>query len=197
MLASMTSLGERSRGRRWWLTYSWFALGATAGGMALAAGLIAIRYAASPIDVSVSRPIGCALAVAIGVLVLRGVAPPTHERQVDHRWLNTYRGWVVGLGFGFQLGTGAMTRISSFAYYLLMICAGLGAPIVALIAAGLVYGGIRAASAWPGRYVRTPTDLQRLTRVIARFQRPVGQAGRVLDGAASVALAAALVPRLF
>jgi hypothetical protein len=35
-----------------------------------------------------------------------GSGCPSWQRQVDERWLTTYRGWVYGAGFGFQLGAG-------------------------------------------------------------------------------------------
>ncbi|MCY4424765.1 MAG: hypothetical protein OXC06_17015, partial [Acidimicrobiaceae bacterium] len=45
MLTSISPLGERARGNRWWLTVSWLAVGATLGGSAVGAGLGALGQA--------------------------------------------------------------------------------------------------------------------------------------------------------
>ena len=44
-------------------------------------------------------------------------AAPGPRRQVNERWLDEYRGWVYGLGFGAQLGLGVTTVITSAATY--------------------------------------------------------------------------------
>ena len=49
MLGSITSLGERSRGRHWAVTYAWFVIGALAGGAVLAAALVAVRALRRPL----------------------------------------------------------------------------------------------------------------------------------------------------
>ena len=144
-------------------------------------------------------PSAAALAVglAAGVLLVRAAAlgrtPPSLERQVDHRWLDEYRGWVVGAGFGFQLGTGVMTRIPSFALYLLFLCALLGAPPASLIAAAIVYAALRGVAAAPGGLVRRPRDLQRLTKVIARYEPVASKVGRATDVAAAGCVVAVLL----
>ena len=54
----------------------------------------------------------------------RGPAAGPH-RQVNERWLDAYRPWVYGAGFGFQIGTGLATYITTAAVYLTVV---LGAP---------------------------------------------------------------------
>jgi hypothetical protein len=125
-------------------------------------------------------------------VALAGRTPPSLDRQVDHRWLDRYRGWVIGAGFGFQLGAAIFTRITSFALYLLVACALLGAPVWSLLVAGLVYAAVRAASAAPGGLVARPSDLRRLTGVITRFEPLVAKAGRAADVAAAASVLAAV-----
>ena len=36
---------------------------------------------------------------------------PGPRRQVDERWLDRYRGWVYGVGYGSQLGLGIVTVV--------------------------------------------------------------------------------------
>jgi len=188
MLGSITSLGERSRGRRWVVTYAWFVVGAVAGGVALASALIAIRAIGRLLPNPLPLVLGSVGVIVLLVVAALGRTPPSLDRQVNHRWLDQYRGWVIGAGFGFQLGAAVFTRVTSFALYLLAICALLGAPSWSLLAAGTTYAGIRAISAAPGGFVGSTYDLQRLIMLIARFEPRVGRAGRVAD-----VLAAALV----
>src|SRR5262245_32142664 len=163
MLGSITSLGERSRGRHWAVTYAWFVLGALAGGLVLAAALLAVSSVGTLLPSAVALAIGLAGGAVLIAAAARGRTPPSLERQVDHRWLDEYRGWVVGAGFGFQLGAGVLTRIPSFALYLLFLCALLGAPAPALVAAGLVYAALRAVAAAPGGLARSPRARHPLT----------------------------------
>ena len=56
-----------------------------------------------------------ALAAGIGLMLdvrLGGVGLPSMRRQVNEEWLNRYRGWVYGLGFGAQVGTGVLTIVT-------------------------------------------------------------------------------------
>src|SRR5262245_6954393 len=193
MLGRITSLGERSRGRHWAVTYAWFVLGALAGGLVLAAALLAVRSVGTLLPSAVALAIGLAGGAVLVAAAARGRTPPSLERQVDHRWLDEYRGWVVGAGFGFQLGTGVMTRIPSFALYLLFLCALLGTARPALIVAGLLYGALRGLAAAPGGLVRRPPDLQRLTHLIVHYEPVATRLGRATDVAAAVCVLAVLL----
>ena len=149
MLASITPLGERGRGNRWWLTTAAYELGSAAGGAAMgaAAGGIGevVRLAVLP---SAPGRAGLALAVTLVALAVDLGRPgrlPTWNRQVDKAWLDRYRGWVYGAGFGVQLGTGLVTIVNSAAMYALVgLILLLGSPLLGAIA-GTVFGVARAA----------------------------------------------------
>jgi hypothetical protein len=153
-----------------------------------------VQEAAALLPLAVRVGLAGAGAVLVLAAVIAGHAPPSPERQVDHRWLDVYRGWVVGVGFGFQLGAGVFTRISSYAFYLLVLSALLGASREGLVLAALAYAGVRAFSAAPGGRIRTPYDLQRITTLMARRESRIAAAGRAADltGAAGM-LAVAVV----
>jgi hypothetical protein len=192
MLGSITSLGERSRGRNWTGTYLWFFVGAVLGGAVLGLTLIALRTVGQVLPQFVVFAIAVALALFVLWAALSNRTPPSLHRQVDHRWLYRYRGWVIGAGFGFQLGVGALTLIPSFALYLLGIFALLGAPTFFLGAAGILYGVLRAVSALPGRWIRSPGELQRAMAISTRLERYATPLARLVDVTASAAIALAV-----
>src|SRR5205085_6497289 len=117
MLASITPRGEQGRRTRWGRTVTAFVIASTLGGalsgvVAGAIGWLVLR------DVSWNGRIGFVAALlALGlVLDLLGRVPGP-RRQVDESWLDRYRGWVYGAGFGFQLGTGVVTIVTNSAVY--------------------------------------------------------------------------------
>ena len=123
MLTSITPLGERGRNSRWGVTVSAFVIGST-----LAGALAGRRCRAASARCSASF----SLATSIDLLILIGAALigaaldlgweaptcPSVARQVNEDWMRSYRGWVYGVGFGFQLGLGFLTVVSASAVYL-------------------------------------------------------------------------------
>ena len=125
MLASITPLGERGRRSNWWVTVTAFLIGATAAGAAAGALLGALGSVALP-----AHGPSAVLPVAIlAAIVVDGLprAVPGPRRQVDERWLDRYRGWVYGAGYGAQLGLGVTTVVSSAATYVALLAAFLAA----------------------------------------------------------------------
>src|SRR2546423_1389742 len=129
MLGSITPLGERGRRQVWAITAGSFAVGAIGGGMAVgaAAGLLGRAARLAPGAWSIWA---LAALVGAGAFVDWPGLPgglPTTRRQVNEAWLGRYRGWVYGLGFGFQLGAGLVTVVSASAVYLAFVAALLSA----------------------------------------------------------------------
>lgn len=148
MLTSITPLGERGRGQTWGITATALTLGHLLGGAALG-GILALAAlgvgALGGVSAS-SASVAIAAAAALAVLGdLAGLTLPG-RRQVDERWLNTYRGWVYGLGFGVQLGVGFVTVINTLLFAALVATAPLLGPAPAFVI-GMVYGAGRAAMA--------------------------------------------------
>lgn len=183
MLASITPLGERGRHRHYPLTMAAFVLGAVVAGGALGAGLGAIGSillggVATGVRMAV---LAIALVAAIALDLRPGLAPGPH-RQVDERWLDEFRGWVYGLGYGAQLGFGVSTVVSSAATYVALLaallCAEAGAGAVIL---GL-YGAIRGLTPLLAAGVRSPDQLLRFHARFIGVQRPAATAGRLALG---------------
>jgi hypothetical protein len=188
MLTSISPLGERARASRWWLTTTAYVVSSVAGGLALGlvastlGSLLPTSWRSSPVAYAV-----VALALVAGLLLDLGVAGrrlPTWRRQVDQAWLGRYRGWVVGVGFGAQLGFGLVTIVTSATTYAVaLLCLLSGSPAVGLVVGG-TFGLVRALpSAFMGRVVTR----EQLWRVLSGVDRGAPAA----DLAARLALAAA------
>ena len=162
MLASITPLGERGRGQRWWLTVTAHVLGSALGGAAIGAvmGLIGML---------IERAVGLtALTVMVAVVALLGVLGdsvwnrpllPSPHRQVNEDWLDSFRGWVYGAGFGFQLGLGVTTIITSGAVHVMLAAAALTASPVLGAVVGGVFGLARGLTVLTMAGVQMPTTL--------------------------------------
>jgi hypothetical protein len=115
MLASISPLVERASGRRWWRTAASYLIASVVGGAALGAVLGSIGRLHRLGDSLLAVTAGVALIAAVVDLVGR---VPSQRRQVDETWLTSYRDWVIGTGFGAQLGFGAITIVTSASTYL-------------------------------------------------------------------------------
>jgi len=162
MLASITPLGERGRRSRWGITVSAFLLGATLAGAAEGAVLGLLGSAVLGDGISARAR----LLVLVGGLVLAVLlelalpAVPGPNRQVNERWLDEFRGWVYGFGFGAQLGLGITTVVTSAATYVAMLVAFLAAdPGWGALVLG-VFGAIRGATPLLAARVQGPEQLR-------------------------------------
>ncbi len=166
MLTSITPLGERGRRRRWSLTTAWYLLGSTAGGAGLGALAGVFAFAAGTLSpgprvLVVIAALACAAAALTDA---RGIALPSWRRQVDEDWLQRYRGWVVGGGFGIQLGFGLVTIVSSASVYAALALAVLTGSFWGAVAIGTTFGLVRALPLLSVRRVRTGEALVALHR---------------------------------
>jgi hypothetical protein len=176
MLASITPLGERSRGFSWDVTASAFAAGAVgAGALAGAAGGALGSLAPPGTWRQVVAVALIALALAVDASPL-GRHLPTTRRQVNEDWLRRYRGWVYGVAFGAQLGAGVVTIVTSAAVYAAVLGAVLCGGPVAGAAVGSAFGAIRALSLLPARGAADPRGLVRLHERLGRAEAPARNA---------------------
>lgn len=137
-------------------------------------------------------------AVAGGAILVERRARTSHlpswHRQVNEDWMATYRGWVYGAGFGFQLGLGLVTFITSGAVYVTFAMAFLSGSWFWGLVIGLVFGVARAGMAFSVAGVRGPEQLRSTHR---RLQHLAAPAQRLAAGAQAligvVALGAVVV----
>jgi hypothetical protein len=163
MLSTITPLGEQGRGNRFGVTATWFLLGATLGGLTLGLGAALLAAVVGSVGMSATTALavgGTLAAVAAGADArLFGLAVPYHRRQVNEYWLDDYRPWVYGGGFGWQIGVGVATYIMTSAIVLLVALAALtGEPLVAL-GLGALFGFGRGLGVLPGARLTTPAKL--------------------------------------
>src|SRR4051794_20239795 len=134
MLSSITPLGERGRHNRWWLTAVAYVAGSIVGGAVMGAlsgalGGLVRRTTGDDGPLDGRWPLALLATFAIvGLLAdlsVAGLRVPTIRRQVDERWLTSYRGWVYGVGYGFQLGLGVVTIVTSAATWVTLAVAAL------------------------------------------------------------------------
>ena len=198
MLSTITPFGERGRGHRYGATCGWFVLGAGVGGLALgglAASLaVAVQATGASATVVGALALGATMVAALSDAGLAGARLPVHFRQVNERWLDAYRPWVYGAGFGFQIGCGLATYITTAAVYLTVVLAALTAsPVVALLV-GVVFGLLRGLAVGLTRNRRTPTALLAFHQRFALLQPWADRAVLAALAMSAVALAVAVGP---
>jgi len=195
MLGSITWLGESGRNARWWVTVTWFGAGAVVAG-ALVGWLMGwLGMALTGAVGSRQAALALALLAAAGLAVdlrLGGLQLPTVRRQVDDCWLARYRGWVYGVGFGFQLGLGVVTVVTTSAVYVAFAAAALSGSPAAGALIGAAFGAVRWLSVLPGGRVRAPADLVRMDGRLRRWE-PVGRRVTLAGQIAAVVVLAVVV----
>lgn len=185
MLSTITPMGEQARGARYAWTAGWYIAGAVAGGACLGA-VMASAALVSPSGLSIVVAVAALVAMASDTRLL-GFQLPMHRRQVNERWLDRYRPWVYGAGFGWQVGTGFATYIVTAANYLLVVLAvASGSPSIALVA-GTTFGLTRGVAVFLTRGASTPEALRRLHEQVQR------QGARWRDAVVAVEAAVAVV----
>ncbi len=170
MLASIHPLGERARHNRFWITATAYIAGSVAGGV-IAGGIAGAIGAVLGAMLSPGPVVVAWLAVLIclsaALLDTSGRRLPGARRQVDDDWLHRYRGWVYGAGFGFQLGLGVVTIVTTAAVYATFALAALTGSVGTGIMIGAIFGGARAATLLASSRVVDPSGLRLLHRRLA------------------------------
>jgi hypothetical protein len=193
MWSSITPLAERARGRRFGWTAAWFVAGSILGGATLGLGAAVLAAGVARL----APGTGAVALVAAGAALAgtawdAGLLPPAlphHRRQVNELWLNRYRGWVYGLGFGWQIGSGLATYVMTAGVYLSVVLAALtGAPVAALVV-GVFFGLVRGLAILPVAVVTSPARLAAFHRRVDAAREPVRVT--TLGSQAVVAVAAA------
>jgi hypothetical protein len=163
MLATITPLAEAGRGHRYRSTALWFVAGSAAGGvtLGLALGFVALGVGAAGLSAATLAVLAGAASIAAAASDARvgGFALPVHRRQVNERWLDQFRPWVYGAGFGWQIGTGFVTYIRTAGVYLVAVLAVLTGSWWEAVVVGALFGLVRGLAVFLGRSITSPAGL--------------------------------------
>lgn len=195
MLSTITPVAEAGRGHSFRSTSVWFVIGSVAGGLTLGGLMAGIALVVAGLGATSSVALWI---VAVAALLtaasdgrVAGFHLPGHDRQVNERWLDRYRSWVYGAGFGWHIGVGLATYIMTAGLYLLILMGGLSAQPGIAIALGGVFGLVRGLAV----YLAAGLDsTEKLLSFHARFEstrEPVRQSTILIQAAVSVAAAGA------
>lgn len=188
MLSSISPVGEAARRQRWSITVGAYLVGSALGGLALGAlagglGQLALGGLGDP-----AALVALAALTITGLVIDAAGGPPSWRRQVDERWLDRYRGWVYGLGFGGQLGAGVLTIVGSSVVYVTVAAAALTRSATSGAVVGLTFGAVRGLPVLLGGTTRTVAALRaRLARQEA-LRSPAARA--TTAGQAAIAVVA-------
>jgi hypothetical protein len=189
MLASIHPLGERVRANRFGVTAAAYFVGSIGGGASAGAALGALGSLGAGVPLGQRAGLLAALCLVAASADAWSWPLPTVRRQVNQDWLTRYRGWVYGVAYGFQLGAGATTIVTTAAIHLWLAAALLSGSWTAGLAIGATFGLARSL---PLATVRAIDDPAELRRAHHRFQRWAPSARRATSaGLALAALASA------
>lgn len=180
MLSSITPFGERGRGQRFASTASGYLAGAIVGGATLGAAFAAAAAAVHVIGPGTGGVVvlaaGTALAGAAADSGLLGFRLPVLRRQVNELWLDRYRGWVYGAGFGWQVGVGFATYVMTAAVAVVAVLAALTGDVTVAFGVGATFGTVRGLTILANSTVTDPGRLRAAHRRYAAWRRPVWMA---------------------
>ncbi|MGQ0848816.1 MAG: hypothetical protein ACT4OP_06810 [Actinomycetota bacterium] len=163
MLSTITPLSESGRGRQFHRPAVWYVIGSVLGGATLG-GVVAILTSllsgwAVTESMALAVVTGASLIAAISDGRVLGAALPGHQRQVNERWLDTYRPWVYGVGFGWQIGVGLGTYIITSGVYLMIVMGLLTFKPMAALGLGVGFGLVRGLMIYLSAGLTTPERL--------------------------------------
>lgn len=176
MLGSITPLGQRARGFRFWPTATAYIIASGLAGLMVGTTLGTVgSWAVGSLGEATRLAALGILAVLGQAMDLRwfGLRLPTVHRQVNEDWMARYRGPVFGAGFGFQLGTGVVTVVTTSLIYLTLAAEFLSGAAAAGALIGTVFGLSRALPILAVLGVRDPASLSRVQSALARWQAPI------------------------
>ncbi len=179
MLATVTPLAERARGHRYRTRRPGSSPAASPAGprsVSVWPGWrSAVRAAGPPVLAVAAVAAAASCSRRPPTRRLGGFRLPVHHRQVNERWLDQFRPWVYGAGFGWQIGTGLVTYIKTAALYLMIVLAALTASPAAALAIGALFGLVRGLAVLLGRGITSAATL-------AAFHRRFTELGPVVLG---------------
>lgn len=161
--------------------------GAALGAIAGAIG-VAISWLLDPSDTSRAVVMAGFAVVALALeATSRQSLLPTRSRQVNENWIQSYRGWVYGGGFGAELGFGISTIITTSLVHLMVVAMMLAGSLPIAMLLGTTFGLVRGMTVLAARSIDSPERLRQFHQRLDTY-RARSRSGAV----ASLALATAV-----
>jgi hypothetical protein len=185
MLSQITPFTERARNHHFGVTAAWFVAGSVAGGATL--GVLAAAGAAATSAADLSSDTALAILAALAIVAAAvdggvfGVRPPFFRRQVNETWLPRYRGWLYGVGFGWQVGVGIATYIMTAAVFLSVAVGVLTASPAAAFGIAVLFGLVRGLTVFLTAKVHAPAQLASFHRRFDAWGEPTRRAVIALE----------------
>jgi sulfite exporter TauE/SafE len=178
MLGSLHPLGQRVRNGRWGVTITAYILSSIAGGALIGAALGSAGNAVETVFGQQSPEVAIALLACFGLAgAVLDVQPfrirlPTITRQVDESWRYRYRNWVYATGYGFQLGVGFATIVTTAAVYTTLVATFLLGSLQLGALLGAWFGLSRSLSVLSVARVETSRQFEAIEEGLRRWNRP-------------------------
>lgn len=178
MLGSMNPLVLRVRNGRWATTATAYIASSVVGGvltgwvLGLSGALLKVAtagltWSTAVLILGICGVVGAALdAGAFGLRL------PTTARQVAESWRYQYRNWIYAIGYGFQIGLGFTTVVTTASVYATFIAMFLVASQPLGIAIGAWFGFTRAISVVSVAGVRNFGQFESIQTGLARLYGP-------------------------
>ena len=165
MLSSIHPFGERSRNNTFARTATAHVIGSVTGGATLgllvgALGFVALGLVSLPTTARLAILVVAAATATLLEATNRERLLPTRTRQVNENWLQNYRGWVYGGGWGAELGFGVSTIITTALIHILVLTMLLSGNILAAVLLGATFGFVRGATVFAAYQVDSPERLR-------------------------------------
>ena len=192
MLSQITPFTERAQ-HHFGVTAGWFVVGSVLGGATL--GVIAALGASAMSAAGLSSDTALAILAVLALVAAAvdagvfGIRPPFFRRQVNEDWLPRYRGWLYGVGFGWQVGVGIATYIMTAAVFLTVAVGVLTASPAAAFAIAVLFGLVRGLTVFLTAKVHTPAQLASFHRRFDAWAEPIRRAVIALELVAALCAA--------
>ncbi len=121
---------------------------------------------------------------------LGGFHLPGHDRQVNERWLDRYRSWVYGAGFGWQIGVGLATYIMTAGLYLLILMGALSNSFWTAVIVGALFGLVRGLAVYLAAGLDSGDKLLAFHARFEQLREPVRQSMIAVQAVVAITAAA-------
>jgi Cytochrome C biogenesis protein transmembrane region len=178
MLGSLNPFVQRVHNGRWSVTITSYVVSSIVAGTLIGGALGTVGQEVRSSFGQPSWHVAAALLASLGVVgAVIDLGPyrlrlPTIVRQVDEAWRYRYRNWVYAAGYGFQLGLGLVTIVTTTAVYTTLIATFLIGSWQLGALLGAWFGLSRSLSVLSVARIQTSAQFDAIDGGLKRWNRP-------------------------